>query len=143
MSKQKQKGTKAESDVVKWGHKHGFFQADRLALTGSKDRGDVRITEAIMVQVKDGYTDRREPTDYLIGLWLDELGRQQRIGGYYIALLVHKRYGKADPDDWRWYMEGQTFMRLMGHDAIHAPPPYIQLQGYMIPPLLRNAGVTA
>jgi hypothetical protein len=143
MAKQrpKDKGTRAETDVVGWARKHGFFKAERLALCGAGDVGDVRLAEGVMVQVKDGYTERKEPTDYQIGQWLDQVDRQRKNGGWDIGLLVHKKYGKADPDMWRWYMTGETFGKLI-YKVIDIPlPQYVQLQGYMIPPLLINAGV--
>jgi hypothetical protein len=139
-NKPKAKGTKAESDVVHWAKKHNFYKATRIALTGSKDTGDVFIWDGIMAQVKDGYTDRKEPTDFQIGQWLEALDKQRRNGNWEIALLVHKRFGNADPDNWRWYVDGQTFMTLMGKGNVDTTglPQYVQLQGYMIPPLLRS-----
>jgi hypothetical protein len=154
--KPKDKGTEAETDVVNWARKHDFYKAERLALHGTGDKGDVRMAEGVMVQVKNGYTDkisngvaelkeRREPTDFQIAKWLEETEGQRRRGEFKYALLTHKRFGKADPDDWRWYMDGPTLANIMGYDALgdkrYQWPPYVQLQGYMIPPLLKNAGI--
>jgi hypothetical protein len=140
----KDKGTKAETDVVMWAKKHGFYKAERLVQYGTGDKGDVRISDRVMVQVKDGYTDHKEPTDFQVGQWLDKVDIQRKNGAWMFALLVHKRYGKADPDMWRWYMDGTTFYDLIGHvgPEVGAPPQYVQLQGYMVPPLLQQAGVT-
>jgi hypothetical protein len=145
--KPKDKGTRAESDVVAWAKKHGFYKASRLVLHGSGDVGDVHLAEGVMIQVKDGYTERKEPTDYQVGTWLAQVDKQTRAGEWDYGLLVHKRYGKADPDSWRWYMTGEMLIRLVaarawGDEMTNTPPQYVQLMGYMIPSLLRNAGVT-
>lgn len=136
--KPKDKGTKAESDVVQWAKKHGFFRAVRIALTGAKDTGDVAMNDDIMVQVKDGYTERKEPTDFQIGQWLEALDKQKQHGDWKVALLVHKRFGKADPDMWRWYVDGITYLRLHGFEFPGTTSPYVQLQGYSVPQMLKN-----
>jgi hypothetical protein len=138
VGKQTDKGTRAESAVVTWAKSNGFWDSDRLTKTGALDRGDVRIKDRVMVQVKDGYTTR-EPTDFMIGQWLEAVDKQQRHGQWEIALLVHKKPGHTNPDMWRWYVTGRTFARLV-EASPRDMPQYIQLQGYMIPPLLKGAG---
>lgn len=140
------KGTKSETAVVNWAKRNEFWNSDRLTKRGNRDRGDVRIGLSLMVQVKDGYTDGREPSDYLIGKWLDKVDEQKKEGGWEWGLLVHKRAGKGDPDMWRWYIDGATFRKMVlapgpfgGHISLPFPQ-YVQLQGYMIPPLIKNAG---
>lgn len=144
-NKPKQKGTQAESDVVRWAKKHEFYAAERLALSGVNDRGDVRIATGVMVQVKDGYTDRKEPTDFQIDSWLKETEQQRIRGDFTVGLLVHKRFGKGDPDEWRWYLDKRNALVLLGVVALQGPggpwgawPQYIQLQGYMVAPLIRT-----
>lgn len=142
-NKPKQKGTAAETAVVQWAKKHEFYQAERLALYGTLDRGDVRIASGVMAQVKDGYTkDRKEPTDFQIDGWLKETEKQRQRGEFEIALLVHKRFGKGDPDEWRWYLDKRNALTLMGVTTMIGGtwtvwPQYIQLQGYMVPGLIR------
>jgi hypothetical protein len=155
MAKQrpKDKGTAAETAIVRWAAKHRFHNAERLALSGQGDKGDVRLCLGVMIQVKDGYTDkikssdgtslrdRKEPTDYKVGEWLKAAEAQAKRGKYDIWLLVHKRYGNADPDMWRWFVDGQILAKLLNIPPGGYTIPYVQLQGYMIPLLLRNAGV--
>lgn len=144
-TKPKDIGTKAETDVCNWARRHGLIHVRRIVQHGNKDHGDVKLCEGVMIQVKDGYTQGRPPTDYLIGQWLEKMDEQKKNGEWDFALLTHKRKGNADPDAWRWFIDGKTFARLavhyVGPDAVLAFPPYIQLQGYMIPPLIRNAGL--
>jgi hypothetical protein len=141
VNKPKKKGTEAETAVVNWAKKHEFYAADRLALHGRDDVGDVLVAHGVMVQVKDGYTERREPTDYQIDTWLKETEKQRKNGNHTVALLVHKRFGKSSPDEWRWYVDKYNAMILLGSypglDHAHWPQ-YIQLQGYTIPALLRK-----
>jgi hypothetical protein len=150
MAKQRpqDKGTRAESAIVAWAHSNEFYRADRLTKTGVKDRGDVSLAEGVMVQVKDGYTEGKEASDFLIGKWLDALDKQVKHGKWKYAFLVHKRAGKGNPDMWRWYVDGRTFGRLAmpEYDWDTPPhpeyiPPYVQLQGYMVPQLLHNVGI--
>lgn len=137
-------GTKAETNVVNWAKTHGFWRADRLTKTGVRDRGDVKLTDTVMIQVKSGYTQGREPSDFLIGQWLAKVDEQMKMGGWEIGLLTHHRAGKGSPDMWRWYLSGEQFARLLGHKGVGTSfPQYVQLQGYMVPPLLHSAGIIA
>jgi hypothetical protein len=147
------KGTKAETKVVNWLKSQEFWAATRVVKKGARDQGDVQICNGVMVQVKDGYTEGREPTDFLIGKWLAAVDEQIKNGGWEIGMLCHKKAGKGDPSDWRWYVAGDMFRKLIlppevweeriQHGWVIRFPPYVQLQGYMVPQLLRNAGYSA
>lgn len=65
MSKSKAKGTMAETAVVSFLRTVGFPHAERLALQGAKDRGDVTGIPGIVVEVKNEQT-------YLLSSWLQE-----------------------------------------------------------------------
>lgn len=135
-------GTRAETKVVNWAKAKGFWSADRLTKKGIRDRGDVRLTDKVMVQVKSGYTDGRSPTDYQIGNWLEALDTQKFNGQWEVALLCHHRHGaRGGPDAWRWFMDGRTFGKLTCDTFTPRHMPiYVQLQGYMVPELLKSAG---
>lgn len=149
------KGYRAERDVTLWAiDKWEIYGTDRLTKgggrAGTRDRADVRLGHGtpfgVVVQVKDGYTDGRAPTDNLIAGWLEAVDAQVKQGGWDIGLLCHKRAGKASPNDWRWYVAGDMFSKILKLDELlpewhHGTmPPYVQLQGYMIPNLLRTYG---
>ena len=53
MSKAKQKGTSAESALVKYLQANGFPMAERRALTGSLDQGDITGTPCLAWEVKN------------------------------------------------------------------------------------------
>ena len=53
MSASKQKGTAAETAVVRWFQDHGWPHAERRALSGAYDMGDINLEPAIVVEVKN------------------------------------------------------------------------------------------
>ncbi len=53
MSKSKQKGTAAETAVVKYLKANGFPKAERRALQGSLDKGDISGIDDVVLEVKD------------------------------------------------------------------------------------------
>lgn len=65
VNKPKQKGTAAESAVVSFLRTQGFPYAERLALQGGKDRGDVTGIPGIVIEVKAEQT-------YVLSSWLAE-----------------------------------------------------------------------
>jgi hypothetical protein len=66
MNKPKRKGTAAESAVVAYLNQNGFRYAERLALQGGKDRGDITGIPGIVVEVK-------AEQQYALSGWLSEL----------------------------------------------------------------------
>ncbi len=128
-NRSKIKGTKAETAVVKWFRENGYPDAERIPLAGANDEGDVRPIRGLGVQVKDGYTDGREPSDQLIRRWMQDLFFQRINGGHELGLLVHKRAGKGSPADWRWYINGNAFGDALRGDHCHLWIPYVQLTG--------------
>jgi len=65
VNRPKQKGTAAESAVVSFLRTQGFPYAERLALQGGKDRGDVTGIPGIVVEVK-------AENVYTLSSWLQE-----------------------------------------------------------------------
>jgi hypothetical protein len=53
MSKSKQKGTSAETAVVKYLKANGFPRAERRALQGNLDKGDISGVDDVVFEVKD------------------------------------------------------------------------------------------
>lgn len=87
----KQKGTAWETALVAWLSQNGFVHAERRALAGSNDRGDVTGIPGVCVEAKS--CKRHE-----LGPWLDETV-QEAIAGADIPVLAVKRRGKGDPGD--------------------------------------------
>lgn len=105
MNRPKAIGTSVESATVAYVRRHGFPTADRLTLSGTADRGDVRLTAGltagVVVECKGGATAERA-SDALIAAWLDETERERVNAGAAVALLVTKRkgYGAARAGSW-------------------------------------------
>lgn len=115
----KQKGTRAETKVVRYLEDHGFV-ARRQALAGSDDPGDIEAyapgsTDKIIVEVKAGKQtaapNRSQIEEWCRQAWIEAVHSQ----GYIAALIVvryHRQLKDADvyivsPSKWRthWYFD--------------------------------------
>ena len=100
-NKSKAKGTRAESAVVKYFRDHGV-QAERRALTGSKDEGDIKIINKAgkirIVEVKAG-KQTQNPNRTQLEEWLRQARIEEFNSGIPCALCV-VRYNRklADAD---------------------------------------------
>lgn len=137
------KGAKAERDVVKYLRAAGFPHAERAVRTGYRtngrtaaDPGDITGTPGIIWSVKDVAVER-------IDQWLADLDAMHGQDDD-VRLLVHKRRGHADPGRWWCWMRLSTLAHLvddhlsLGASMTHAVPVRMEL-GHVIP-LLHDAG---
>jgi len=102
VNKPKQIGTAAETAVVRHAKKNGFPDADRLTLTGTKDRGDVALNRSVMIEVKSGRA-AEDASDAQILAWMDETVKEQKEGQWPVAFLVTKRKGKGTGSVGQWW----------------------------------------
>lgn len=93
MSRERAKGTAAETAVVRYLAEHGFPYAERRALHGTADRGDVTGLGPVVLEVKN--CARLE-----LSTWLSELEREIVNARANTGAVVAKRRGKADPAGW-------------------------------------------
>lgn len=93
MSKQRAKGTAAETAVVRYLQDHGFPHAERRALHGTADRGDVTGIGPVVLEVKN-----HAALD-LAG-WVKELEAEIRNAGAGTGAVVAKRRGTTDAAAW-------------------------------------------
>lgn len=91
-NKPKATGTTAETAVVKYLRASGWPYADRAALHGGKDIGDVQGTPGLVWEVKAGEA-AKSLTDRLIRKWLDETDVETLNANADIGLLVLQRRG--------------------------------------------------
>ncbi len=89
----KRKGTAAEVAVVGYLQQNGFPHAERRALAGVNDRGDVSGLPGCVVEVKN--CQKHEPAK-----WIDELETEMRNARAYQGVVVFKRRGTSDPAKW-------------------------------------------
>lgn len=112
-------GTAAETAVTRAARTRGFPHADRLALTGHYDRGDVRLTTGltagVVIEVKGGQM-ARSATDRLIETWLDETQAAKQNANSEVSFLVVQRAGVGAPNAHRWhaYWRHQWLTSLTG-----------------------------
>ena len=93
MSKQRAKGTAAETAVVKYLKEHGFPHAERRALHGTADKGDITGCGPVVFEVKN------HKTLDLAG-WLKELEAEMVNAKVDVGAVVAKKRGTTDPGEW-------------------------------------------
>jgi hypothetical protein len=108
------KGKKCERDIAAYLTRCGI-PARRHVRTGSfnaDDEGDLRLdTAPVTIEAKDHKT----PFSLLhLNRLLTKLQRQKRSGD--LGLLVVKRPGFADPENWHCHVDGIDASRLLSDD---------------------------
>jgi len=103
----KDKGTKAETAVVRFLQENGHPDAERRALAGTRDRGDIAGMPKLVIEVK------AEVRLDLAG-WLSEARHEAaNAGPGTVPVVWHKRRGRSSPGDWYVTMGGQAFLALL------------------------------
>lgn len=102
MSRSRDIGTAAETAIVRYAREHGFPMAERRALRGKADAGDVLLCPGIIVESKAGEA-ARGASDALIHNWLEQTERERRNAGAHIALLVTVRPNIGPRNAGRWW----------------------------------------
>lgn len=106
MSATKAKGTRWESAIVAYLKTWSVEAAERRALNGSRDRGDIAGIRKVVVEAKNART-------MTLAAWMDEAVTEGRNDDAEVAVVWHHRRGKASPGDGYVTMTGETFMRLL------------------------------
>ena len=113
MSKSKQKGTLAETAVVKFLQAHGFPTAERRALAGGNDLGDILTGPGLAWEVKNVRT-------YAIPAWMKETETERVNANAEHGILVIKPngVGTSNVGDW-WCVVTLQHMTELLRDAGH------------------------
>lgn len=106
MSKSKQKGTAAETAVVKYLKENGFPYAERRALHGTLDKGDITGCGPIVFEVKN-----HKAMD-LAG-WVAELKAEIANAEAMTGAVVAKKRGTTFPGDWYAIMPFGLLVKLL------------------------------
>jgi Holliday junction resolvase len=87
-NKSKARGTAWETRLVNYLKEHGFPLAERRALSGSNDRGDVSGIVGVVIEAKNQQT---------LGLaeWIDETVVEKQNAGASIGVCVFPRRNKT------------------------------------------------
>lgn len=112
----KKKGTTAETKVVKYLNAHGVH-AERKALAGEKDKGDLRAmfpdgTE-VTIEVKAGM-QTANPSRSMMDLWLCQTIREgwNADTPAYALVVVRYRHKLCDAEVWIPRDKGRTMLYL-------------------------------
>lgn len=105
-NRSKAKGTAAESAVVGYLREKGWPAAERRALSGNLDKGDVAGIPGVVVEVKDCKS-------LTFGPWLAEAETERVNAGADVGVVWAKRRGKTDPGQWFVVMDGATLTGLL------------------------------
>lgn len=102
MNKPKIIGTRGESAVVRFIRSAGFAGAERRALRGVLDAGDITGTPLVAWSCKAGQY-AKTASDALVADWLDELDKQRINAGADVGVLVLQRAGIGEANAGRWW----------------------------------------
>lgn len=111
----KTRGTRAETAVVRTLRAAGFVHAERRALNGSQDRGDIAGIPGLVIEVKNH-------ARLALAEWVAEMETERDRDGARYGVVWHKRKGVADPRNWYVTMTGRDFLRLLA-DCYGIHPP--------------------
>ena len=89
----KQKGTSAETAVVKHLINNGFPEAERRTLSGANDKGDISGIKDVCLEVKD------HKKINLAG-WIKELEVERRNALATTGAVIHKKRGTLNVGEW-------------------------------------------
>ena len=108
MSKQRQKGTAAETAVVKYLRARNWSKADRHPLRGTLDQGDISGIPDTVLEVKNCRT-------YTIPAWLRELEAEKKNANATTGAVIIKPNGVGLEKVGQWWavMTMDDFMELI------------------------------
>jgi len=106
VSAQRTKGTRWETAVVRALHDAGFVHAERRALRGAADRGDITGIPGLVIEAKN---HRRAE----LAQWVDEAAAERDRDGARYAAVWHHRRGHARAEQGFVTMTGADFLRLL------------------------------
>ena len=133
-------GTEVETASVRHLAINGFPRAERVALAGANDRGDVRlrIDPVIVAECK------RAQRGVLLTPWMKELDTEAYNSGARYGLLIAKQRGAGERSVGRWFtaMREWHYRDLVNHVTLLQPsvdPMLMQLQN--LSPMHVNNGL--
>ena len=123
VNRSKAVGTQAETLVTRYLQENGFGTAERRALHGTYDLGDITGIPGVVIEVKSGHA-AETASDGLINAWLAETETERKNAKADVGVLVVKRKGKGNAGDWwailRFYDWGRPYpVRILLKDWVH------------------------
>jgi hypothetical protein len=105
VSKSKQKGTRAENNVVAY-LKGDFPYVERRALAGVNDKGDVAGIPGVVIEVKDH-------AKITLSEWVAELRQEIANAEADTGVVIAKKRGTLDVGDWYAVMPVHVWVALL------------------------------
>jgi hypothetical protein len=109
----KNKGTAAETAVVRWAREHGYPHADRQPLRGNRDAGDIALCPGVIVEVKNRRLATGVPTAGDLTEWMRQTELEREVARADVGILVVKRGGTTDPGRWFAYVTAWTIADII------------------------------
>jgi hypothetical protein len=106
MSASKRKGTSWESAIVGYLIEQGWPHAERRALAGALDKGDITGLPGVCIEAKSAA--RHE-----LAQWWEEAKAERRNANAATACVWFKRRGKTSPAHGFVLMDGETYTALL------------------------------
>lgn len=106
MSKNKARGTRHETNVVNYLRDNGFPHAERRALAGAEDKGDINAGPGLVIECK-------AQARHSFAEWLDEAVVEGENARADVAAVWAHRRGKGSPADHYVVMTGAQFVKLL------------------------------
>lgn len=140
----KQRGTAAETAVLRYVRANGFPWAERLALSGASDCGDISLLPGrlVVLEAKNHASAATgQPGEAQLADWMRQTRTERVNAGADYGVLVVKRKGTTDPGRWWAYVTAGQFAMLLGAD-LEIPNPHapLCLSLASLLPVLRAAG---
>lgn len=105
-NRSKDKGTGWETSIVGYLVGAGVVNAERRALCGGSDRGDIAGLPGVVIEAKNA-------AKVELAGWLDEANRERDNDGADIGVVWFKRRGKTSPGAGFVLMDGSTLVKLL------------------------------
>ena len=110
-------GTASERAVVRYLAAHGFPAAERRALHGATDLGDITGTPSLCWEVKGGEA-AKDASDKRVAAWFDEAREEAgNAGATYGFLIVARR--RKNVRDWWAVIDVCDLAKLVRSDALN------------------------
>lgn len=106
MTASRRKGTSWETAIVTYLRGNGAPHAERRALGGAKDRGDIAGIPGVVIEAKSAA--RVE-----LGVWTAEAETERRNDGANLAAVWIKKRGKSSPADGYVVLTGEALVHLL------------------------------
>lgn len=110
----KTKGTAAETAVVGYLKQRGWIHAERRALAGNLDRGDIAGVVGVTLEVKSCKA-------FDLAGWLKEAQQEQANNGDHVGAVIAKKRGTTNPADWYALMTVKQLCDLLAAAGYRDP----------------------